>query len=542
LEIDDREMLAQAFGRRNRRPTSLNLDATQTPVLTSNSSNADSSGRHSTLSNLQMFFTPSSRQPCLWALTFLFVALCFQVAPAQTEDPTDGETDPVKLFERGQNAQAKGDLSRALALYEGALKLRPEFPEAEYQRGVALAALDRSPEAEKAFARASELRKDWALPNSALGTLLARAGRDKEAEPLLRRAVQLGAKDSVTLDSLSAVRSRAGDKEEALALARIATDDDNATASAWAWRGAVERANGNTTAALNSLEHSLQIEPKYVPALKERAELRVANGEYEHAIEDLRAALSVKPTDKDLSFRLAQVYQASGKTDEARHIYQSMGVTDSSPPFEGAGYEKLPLIDGTPAEIEAANSDDPANARPALEKLLAKNPKNAGLFARLGEVTRRNDPQKSAESYRRANEIDPTNPKYATGYAAALVQLRRFAEAEAILRRVIAAAPGEYAAHANLALALYELKRFAEALPEYEWLATTRPENAATYFFIATAHDNLGEYEQALNAYEKFLARADSTNNKLDVEKVNLRLPRLRDQISRGQGTKRKKP
>ncbi|MGZ9273038.1 MAG: tetratricopeptide repeat protein, partial [Candidatus Binatia bacterium] len=184
----------------------------------------------------------------------------------------------------------------------------------------------------------------------------------------------------------------------------------------------------------------------------------------------------------------------------------------------------------------------PKVAQPALERLLVANPKNAKLFARLGEVTRRSDPQKSAESYRRANEIDPANPKYATGYAAALVQLRRFADAEPILRRVTAAAPNEYAAHANLALALYELKRYAEALPEYEWLAATRPEIAATYFFIATAHDNLGEYEQALDAYEKFLSRADPINNKLDIEKVNLRLPRLRDQISRGQGVKRKKP
>ena len=170
-----------------------------------------------------MFSKPSSRQSFLWALTLLCVAICFQLAAAQTEDPTYGENDPVKLFESGQNAHAKGDVARALALYEGALKLRPEFPEAEYQRGVALIALNRSPEAEKAFARALELRKDWALPNSALGTLLAGAGRDKEAEPVLRRAIQLGAKDSVTLDSLSAVRSRAGDNQEALAFASVET-------------------------------------------------------------------------------------------------------------------------------------------------------------------------------------------------------------------------------------------------------------------------------------------------------------------------------
>jgi tetratricopeptide (TPR) repeat protein len=491
-----------------------------------------------------MFLPSRSRQSLLCALTLVLAALCFQIVSAQTEDPTGWEMDPVKLFERGQNAHAKGDLSRALALYEGALKLRPEFPEAEYQRGVVLVALDRSPEAERAFAHAIELRKDWALPQSALGNLLARAARDKEAEPFLRRAMQLGAKDFVTLDSLSMVRARAGDKEEALVLARAATDDDNASALPWAWRGAMERAAGNKDAALNSINRALRIEPNCVMALKERAELRLDAADYPHAIEDLKTALSVEPGDKEASLRLAHAYELTNQPDEARRIYERLGSGVAGPGIAPGSAQVGNLINvaGTTEEIAAANSDDPKVAQPALEKLIVANPRNAKLFARLGEVTRRTNPQKSAESYRRANEIDPANPKYATGYAAALVQLRRFAEAEAILRRVIANAPNEYAAHANLALALYEMKRFAEALPEYQWLAARRPEIAATYFFMATAHDNLAEYQQALDDYEKFLSRADPTSNKLDIEKVNLRLPRLRDQISRGQGAKQKKP
>lgn len=521
-------------------PPSPNLDATQTQVITSNPSNQ--TGNHYNVSNLQMFFSSRSNQSLLCALALVFVALCFQIASGQTDDPTDGETDPVKLFERGQNAHGKGDLVRALALYEGALKLRPEFAEAEYQRGIAFVALGRAPEAEKAFAHAIELKKDWVLPHSALGTLLARAERDKEAEPVLRRAMQLGARDSVTLDALSTVQSRAGNKEEALALARAATDDDNASASAWVWRGSLERVTGSNDAALSSINHALQIEPNYIAALKERAELRLDAADYPHAIEDLKTALSVKPGDKEMSLQLAHAYELANKPDEARRIYESLGYevlrTGVAPGAQAGSID----VAGSPEDIAAANSDDPKVAQAALEKLVAANPRNAKLFARLGEVTRRSDPQKSAESYRRANEIDPANPKYATGYAAALVQLRRFAEAEPILRRVIANAPNEYAAHANLALALYETKRFTEALPEYEWLAAARPEIAATYFFIATAHDNLGEYAQALDAYEKFLSRADPTNNKLDIEKVNLRLPRLRDQISRGQGVKRKKP
>lgn len=474
-------------------------------------------------------------------MLLLLVVVCFQAAPAQSDDPTDGETDPVKLFERGQNAHAKGDLARALTLYEGALKLRPEFPEAEYQRGIALVALDRPADAEKAFTAAIDLRKTWGLPVSALGNLLARANRDREAEPLLRRAIQLGARDYITLGSLSAVRARAGDKSEALTLAQTATADENASASAWAWRGAMERISGNKDAALVSLEHSLQIEPNYPGALKERAEVYLDSGNYQAAIADLRSALSVKTTDKEISLRLAHAYELSNKPEEAQRIYQSLGEPGAGAKSTAETIGSINVV-GQPADIAAANSDDPKVAQPALEKLILANPKSAKLFARLGEVTRRLDPEKSADSYRRANEIDPVNPKYATGYAAALVQLRRFAQAEVVLRRVIAAAPDEYTAHANLALALYEMKRYAEALPEYEWLARARPEIAATYFFIATAHDNLGEYKPALDAYEKFLSLADPVSGKLDIEKVNLRLPRLRDQISRGQGTKRKQP
>jgi tetratricopeptide (TPR) repeat protein len=109
-----------------------------------------------------------------------------------------------------------------------------------------------------------------------------------------------------------------------------------------------------------------------------------------------------------------------------------------------------------------------------------------------------------------------------------------------VLRKVLAVAPDNYAAHANLATSLYELKQFAQALGEYEWLLKAKPDLTVAYYFIATAHDNLGEYEPALAAYESFLARADVKANQLEIEKVKLRLPSLRRQIQLGPGVKQK--
>jgi tetratricopeptide (TPR) repeat protein len=486
-----------------------------------------------------MFSAVPLHRLLLTAILLSLTLICFAPAAAQTDDIAGGETDPIKLFERAQNAHSKGDLARALALYEEAIKLRPEFPEAEYQRGATLVSLNRLPEAETAFRRAIDLRADWVMPYAALGNLFARLAQDKDAEPLLRRALQLGADDSVTLDSLSAARFRAGDKDEALALARRATEDEDASAFAWTWRAAMERATGDLAGAAASINRSLQIDPKHAGALKERAELRADAGDYGHAIDDLKAALAIRPGDKEISLRLAKLYELTGKPEEARTIYGSVGQR----PESGSGQSKNPAqVVGTPEEIAASNSDDPTVARPALERLIVRNPNNPVLLGHLGEVTRISNPQKSVEYYAQANRLDPTKPEYATGYAAALVQSRRFAEAVPILRKVIAAVPDDYPAHANLALALYEMKSYAAALPEYEWLAAARPEIAATYFFIATAHDNLRQYQQALDAYQNFLSRAGA-KNQLEIDKVNLRLPRLRDQIKRGQGVKpQKKP
>src|SRR5438045_6473248 len=89
----------------------------------------------------------------VFALAFARSLACAHSASAQDEFGDDA-ADPVKLFNRGQDAHAKKDYEQAVEFYDEALKLRPEFPEAEFQKAGALIALDRLPEAEKSYRRA----------------------------------------------------------------------------------------------------------------------------------------------------------------------------------------------------------------------------------------------------------------------------------------------------------------------------------------------------------------------------------------------------
>ena len=156
--------------------------------------------------------------PFAACLALLFV--CSNVSAQEAFG--DDAADPVRLFERGQSAHARGDLEKAIVFYEQALKVKPEFPEAEFQRGNALASLGRLPEAEAAFRLAISYKKNWSLPFSALGALLMRQDRDKDAEPVFRQALTVDTKDAVALRMLSEIRLRAGDAKEALDFAKRA--------------------------------------------------------------------------------------------------------------------------------------------------------------------------------------------------------------------------------------------------------------------------------------------------------------------------------
>jgi superkiller protein 3 len=476
--------------------------------------------------------------------SFLLIATCFGLlfagstlrAIAQDDPFGDSAADPIKLFERGQSAHSRGDLEKAIDFYEQALKVKPDFPEAEFQRGNALASLGRLKEAETALRAAISQKKNWSLPHSALGALLLRTQRDSEAEQSFRAALKIDANDNVALRMLSEIRLRAGDKQEALDLAKRATAISDAPASAFVVLAIAERANGNTVAAKATLDRVIGDEPANVAALLERADLLTDEKNFQPAIADLRAAAKVKPGEKSIMSRLAYVLQQAGRTEEAAEVAKSAGL-EVQPSSDAKGG-----VIGTHEEIEAANSDDPGVARKALEKLLEKNPRNAMLLGRLGASYRTDDPARSLEFYRRASEVQPDAAEYAIGYASALVQARRFADATRILQQVVRANPQNYAARANLATALYESKRYSEAIPEYQWILEAKPEIVVAHYFIATSHDYLGEYPEALAAYEKFLAAADAKTNQLEIDKVKLRLPSLRRQIQLGEGAKKNKP
>jgi tetratricopeptide (TPR) repeat protein len=398
---------------------------------------------------------------------------------------------------------------------------------------MALLAINHESEGVQGFHRAVALRPEWAMAYSKFGSSLASTGNyNADAEPVLRKAIALDDKSLDATVALAVVRQRQGDLAEALKLIRVATSLKNATSYTWRTRAYIESATGDSASAVASITRALETDPKEPAMHFDRAHLLLQTNDRVGAVADLDALRSTvnATTAVNIIVELARLYARAGEPDESLRLLDALNEKD----------RHLPEVIALRSEI-AGDDGSTVEQRAVLEQLLLRDPKNTTLLAQLGNSYRTIDPQKSVAYYYRALQIEPKNVSFATGYAAALVQLRRFPEAVEILRGIIQKTPSDHAAHANLALALYELKDYPAALQEYEWLKAEHPEVPATYFYIATAHDKLGQYQEALDAYEKFLTLANANVNKLEIEKVNLRLPSLRNQIKRGQGRKDRK-
>jgi tetratricopeptide (TPR) repeat protein len=475
-----------------------------------------------------MSHRPYRRSYAILAAFIIGVAFVFVTASSAQEEPANPGQQAVELFEQAQDAHAKGDYQKAIELYDKALGVIPEFPEAEYQKGNAFASLKKPVEAEAAYRRAIAMREDWTLPVVALGTLLERRGEYVESEKLLNKAIGLDATSFPAVSALTELRLQTKAPVNVLtsllAQVRIFASKANAGPPAFTTQASLENAIGDHAAAKKSLERALDIDPRYKQALYLKANIALTENDLVLADAVTRSIEQADKGTEDALVLRARVLLASGKPDDARTLLSS--ITSPSPAAKA-------LLET--ANLAAERSPD------ALEKLLVNDPKNPVILGRLCSIYRLKDAAQALDYCRRALDVQPTDIEPAIGYGAALVQARRFDEAVTIFRRLVGVAPENSTIHANLATALFELKRYQEAKVEYQWLTAKDAVPPIAYYFLALCHDQLGEYLDAGANYELFLKNADPVLNKDEIDKVKFRMPAVEKEIKRlGERSKNK--
>ena len=469
-----------------------------------------------------------------FVFAFLLLTVIVLASPkgfAQTEGD-DSQIDAIAVFEEAQSVHEKGDLIGAIKLYDKAIAVIGDFPEAEYQKGIAFIALNDLVKAEDSFRAAVKDRPEWSLGLAMLGDVLVRKysfaldQKDKDAANIASEAFGL-LTSSIKIDESNFpaytaltdldLRSGASEKQLTVLLAKIRNITDGkmkVPATIWTARAALEERVGERNAARTSLKRALTIDPTYRNAVKLAAELALSDFDVEQAGAYADSLERLSPGQPSTKLLFAKIYAAQGNFVEAR--------------------KQLDLITTPIAEADLLRSklnSFSAKSTAELEASLNNSPKDPSILSKLCAVNRVSAPERALEYCRRANELEPENIDHAIGYAAALVQARRFDLAVAILEEVKPIVPDNATVRTNLASSLYQLKRYSEAKAEYRWIADKQGDRPIAYFLLAVVHDQLAEYIEAMANYQQFLKMADTEKNKLEIDKVKLRLPSLEKQI-----------
>lgn len=210
--------------------------------------------------------------------------------------------------------------------------------------------------------------------------------------------------------------------------------------------------SGRLAEARATYETILAADPARADALQLLGVIAQQEGRHEEAARLIGEAVRLSPEDASYRSNLALALRSLGRREEAiRELREAVRL---APDYAVAATNLATLL---------AETGAPAAAEAALEAACAADPGDVRALRRLGLMR--------AQAGRLAEAVGPLEAAVRlspdavtlTNLGIVLKDLRRLAEAEEVLRRAVAAAPGSPEAANSLGLVLMDLGRLAEA-------------------------------------------------------------------------------
>jgi len=224
------------------------------------------------------------------------LAACEAAVPAPSQPASVVESDdPRVLFEQASEQYQAGKLEGALAIWEQALTLRPEWSEACNGCGAALYYLGRYDEAIAQFDAAIAQQPANHLPRFNRGHAYLATGDLEAALDDFSQAMELQPNFHPAYHGRGLTLYRLGRYREAIADFSQALDIDPSNAFAYNGRGIVQAELGNYEEARDDFSHALRYQPNAADIRHNRGNVLRALGRYEEALADFNQCLLVEP-------------------------------------------------------------------------------------------------------------------------------------------------------------------------------------------------------------------------------------------------------
>ena len=221
----------------------------------------------------------------------------------------------------------KNELEEAVGHLSRAVELNPQYADAHYNLGTALAHLGRLPEAARRLARALELEPSNAPAAYNLGVVMKRQGRRDEAIAHLTTVVKLSPGHVQAHTTLGALLFEKGDAAAALAHFQDAIRADPKCAEAHGNIGTLLMAQGRAAEAVEPLERAAALDAGNSNTACKLGIAMFRLGRFAEAETHLQKAVALDNDNGTAHFQLAMALLETGRTDEVvSHLSETVRV------------------------------------------------------------------------------------------------------------------------------------------------------------------------------------------------------------------------
>jgi len=234
----------------------------------------------------------------------------------------------------------------------------------------------------------------------------------------------------------------------------------------------------------------LREDGRNVSGLKLRAEIRLADGQFDAAVSDLREALNDYPGSAELMVLLAIAYERAGSIELAEKQYADATKVSNFNAAVGLRYV---------AYLQRRGNIE--HAERILDEISRRSPNNIVVLSTLAQA------QLSRQNWTGAQEIADTIRRGGNSgvadeiLAAALSGQKKYKESIGILENLYAAAPGALAPMVALVNELIKAQQYDQAAALLQTELKSNPANAEAYVMLGSVQLLKNAPDQALKSF-----------------------------------------
>jgi putative PEP-CTERM system TPR-repeat lipoprotein len=258
--------------------------------------------------------------------------------------------------------------------------------------------------------------------------------------------------------------------------------------------------------------------------------VRVTQRDYSAAENSFRAALAINPEFPAATRNLAQLYVATGRTEDARKVYTDLLAKKADDVAALLGLadiyvseKKWPEATDAINRARSAAKNDPApglklvalyearqdwkSAKSVASELASQFPSDVAVLDAQGRAQYgAGDANGAVSSYKRAHELAPNSLPILSRYLSLLNENKYFAEARGVLQDAVARNPQNPSLKADLIRLEGEMNGVDAAIAKAQALAKDDPGGDIYYLVSAELYEKAGRTRDAITMLDKAVA------------------------------------